>query len=437
MFSIKFKLLTILSVFLFLICISTVAFGVTTITATRESNNDVTLNVTDDTVNPISYGIAVTGSASPEPEQEDYSFLSTSTMQFTIQRTNPLLSGTKLYVWIKLSTGEQLCSAEEITIPASASVFSDFSNAKLETYWDSTGSPYIGHTAVKLTDATLIENNFYYIYISKTQGDVPDITDEDKWIITNRTSLLQGLSYSYAKYFELAGSTYVSIMEKAYPTYETKLQLSSQEIIRRGSDGKQIKLFFFNDDTSCFCGIDHDEINGERKVIYKIGLITDNNIIKAFKDGNSNAYSLLMQYAKNNAGIGNGILTFGTAGSTSTNPGALGSLNIQNDKMYYVYVQLDSENGKFHSIEDVDIYYGLVGSSVGKNLFDRTDNNFKYVIGDDGGDGGANYTDKKDLEELPKELPKAGQIGIAIITIIPFIIIAIANKKILNKHREK
>ncbi len=46
---------------------------------------------------------------------------------------------------------------------------------------------------------------------------------------------------------------------------------------------------------------------------------------------------------------------------------------------------MEDENGKYYPVEDVSLYQGLVSETVGKNLFDYLDDNFKWEIANGNG----------------------------------------------------
>jgi hypothetical protein len=80
-------------------------------------------------------------------------------------------------------------------------------------------------------------------------------------------------------------------------------------------------------------------------------------------------------------------------------------------------------------VEDVDVYFGSVSESTGKNLFDSSDDQFKWVY-----DGTTTTTKDKDTTTANKELPKTGYatIGISLAVSMTFAIIAYVSYKKLN-----
>ena len=72
--------------------------------------------------------------------------------------------------------------------------------------------------------------------------------------------------------------------------------------------------------------------------------------------------------------------------------------------------------GKYYPVEDVSLYQGVVGETVGKNLFDYLSDEFKWNIGDDPAP-----TQKPYDTTMDGKLPQTGQ------TIITAIIVVIVS----------
>ena len=94
------------------------------------------------------------------------------------------------------------------------------------------------------------------------------------------------------------------------------------------------------------------QMNDNRKITYKIGKITSNDILRSFKkDSSSVAYSKLLDYAKNANYMSTGTIT-----TNGLDYNIVNKLNIEKGAYYFVYMVVDNENGKYIDIEDVAIY---------------------------------------------------------------------------------
>lgn len=188
--------------------------------------------------------------------------------------------------------------------------------------------------------------------------------------------------------------------------YKTKLERLPQHNL-----GKRINIYFSATDTSVFCYEDFS--NKNRKLKVKIGTITDKNILLSIKNGETNSLQKLLNYAKSAKSIYTGTIPIGDSNSITS------SLNIKNNEYYYVYMEMDDENGKYYPIEDVSLYQALIGNEIGKNLYNYLDENFKWNL-DDGGSSNKpilNNTKTPDNTLANGKIPKAG-IGFGIIILI-------------------
>lgn len=314
-------------------------------------------------------------------------------------------TGEKAFVlWAKLVTSGSTVYDERIYVMNGTKQeedttykYADFSNATIKTQFDEFYKPSF-FTEVIITGVKNISaKSPFGVHVSNNPNDTPDVNKEEDW---NGVAQVEGnnlkiKSVFVSPFFEKSGDVYIWVKEEN--NGDKRIVLSKVKLQRNTPNGKKLKAFFFADKTSTFLYTDQDINLTTRKVNYKIGIITDQNVIKAMKNGDSNAYSLLLNYAKNDSkSIGSGKVKVGQDVSIT------GNLNITHDKMYYGYLTMDDENGKYYPVEDVDIYYG-VNYDGEKGLFDSSNTNFKWVYNET-----ATTSNSKDTTTSPNKIPKAG-----------------------------
>ena len=255
----------------------------------------------------------------------------------------------------------------------------DFTNAKVEII-PSESSQFRNFDAI-VNNATLIEDNRYYLYISHkdekiTQIDYNDIKADmathDKYLLigSDRKTRIN-------KYIEEAGDLYYTLIEVYYDgtDYTNKAKVVKTGKMERPLQnpiGERIKCYFFNDRTSTFLyEINSDKEN--RKLNIKVGKVKNNTILLDIKDEKNGALSRLMDYAKKDSTpLYTATISLGVSDTITS------KFDFVNKEYYYVYAEMEDENGKYYPIEDVSLYQALIGKDIGKNLFDYLDDNFKW-----------------------------------------------------------
>lgn len=303
----------------------------------------------------------------------------------------------------------------ETNIEAGASedefVFGDFSKATTKI---TTSTNQFKHFDFTVENATLVKSNTYYVLITHKKEDTSYIKDTLKngeleakgyKVVSN-----DNLKVDITKYAEENGDIHYTIVEKAVNGKgESSYKVAKTGTIERlpfNPVGDRIKCFFFDDETSTFFYEFSQQTDSKRKIKLKIGPVTDNNILIGIRDGKANALNNLLTYAKNSSQtIYTGSVPVGRSATITTN------LDIKNKGYYYVYMQMEDENGKYYPVEDVSLYQGLVSESVGKNLFDYLDDNFKWEIANGNGNNVVDPT------IAPGVYPKTGAIVLGIVGI--------------------
>lgn len=308
--------------------------------------------------------------------------------------------------------------------------WTDFSNTTIKLEAESGSRTNFD---IKFENCLLKENNEYYVHISHNSDENIILKDSDDvynnsfskgnriWQTTlNTFSNKVNGNDSISNLFAEAGDIYITVCEIDYNTKIPKIVLESEKIERLGELPltQRIEAFFFEDYTSTFCW----EIYGanERKVNYKIGKVTDLELLKSLKNGEVSAFQKLMEYAKKADSMGTGTVKLGKD-KTITD-----KLNLIDDEYYFVYLELDTEEGKYYPIEDVSLYQALVSEDSGiKNLCSITDKDFKWNLDDE-----QVKDDKKDDTIAKDKLPNTGiNVIIAILTVSILTIMLVSLKK--------
>ena len=319
--------------------------------------------------------------------------------------------------------------------------WTDVSNVTFE--WDES----IAHLypRLKINNIEDKENSRFYVYVSDTKEDldvssIQNIADWDKagWLNV-------GSSYNEYKdtndLLEKKGKIYVWFAESIFSDTDSKrynkILIEAKEIEKptQLSLGNRLKAYFFNDETSTFC---YEVLSNERKenvkINYKIGTITDTDILRSIQRGDSDCLEKLMEYAKSATNGKTGSVKLGDDNSITD------KLNLVDDKYYYVYMEVDDNNGEYYPIEDVSLYQALLSEDVGNNLFDYLSDEFKWNLDDEAGDIVIDDEDKNDNKDDGKDdtiAPgKIPQTGATITLVAVFAIVAIIGTVVFIKFRK-
>lgn len=101
---------------------------------------------------------------------------------------------------------------------------------------------------------------------------------------------------------------------------------------------------------------------GDHKITTKVGLISDNNIVKKFANGASDAYTSLLTFAKSNEGRSFNFVD--SEGLTMD----ISGMSIQNGKYYYIYNTYTDTI--YRNLEDVAIAMGVNGTLTNNVVYD-------------------------------------------------------------------
>lgn len=212
----------------------------------------------------------------------------------------------------------------------------------------------------------LNEKSTYKVFL--TNGDEKvDIKKDEHGKVTNAYSYLQdngNINGNVNEIIEKTGKIYVYVVEeqtdysKGVFDYITKTVLEKTEIQRPAQRGLTQKINVKCIVEDVFGNLFVKEpVSKDRKIYITLGKVTDNSILSAIKNKESNGMSRLLTYAKKQNGIETYTIT--ADGSTIIKLGDIETkvLNRVNlNEYYYLYYRVDNENGKYVDVEDIDLY---------------------------------------------------------------------------------
>lgn len=149
-----------------------------------------------------------------------------------------------------------------------------------------------------------------------------------------------------------------------------------------------------------------------RKVKIKIGTVNDNAILKSLEKREAGALNKLLTYAKSSKAVYTDSLKL----STSYNWKMSDKIGTnKNTQFYYVYYELDDENGKYYPVEDVMLYQAYLDfflSYLDNDLKWSNENNSTSTPTD------TTITTDKKLPQTGEKIAIIGTIGIAVVVTI-------------------
>lgn len=230
-----------------------------------------------------------------------------------------------------------------------------------------------------------MEEHIYWVLITNSKQE-PTLEYRADGKISNADSILDNNDFIIGKYLERNGDIYCWLYDEqmSYETgkYTNKL-IASKKIDRPKQKelGSRMQGYFLASETSTFL-YEPKDTNITRKMKLKIGKVTDKSIITAVLNKESNALAKLLNYAKSATAIYTGTVPVGNS-STITN-----QFDIVDKELYYVYMELDDENGTYYPVEDVSLYQGYIetdknSKQYGKNLCDYLSDEFKYTMNEE------------------------------------------------------
>lgn len=276
---------------------------------------------------------------------------------------------------------------------------------------------FANFSSVKVTAKNAVfnkENYTYYAFISKKTND--SRTSKDESILypsynDDGTVEFYITGTKANEIFETSGKNYLYIIAKDKEANE-KIILQNIELenIKLPDLGKRLDIFLYDENKTIVSNT--VGISADRKITYKIGKITSNDVLRTFKnDSSTKAFSKLLEYAKGAKYLKTGYTTANGESFNLTN-----DIKLEEDAYYFIYMIAEDENGKYIEFEDVAIYEpGLLkdGNTLVHftfstiNVDDETTNN-----------NGGTITQTGDKTTATTILPDTGVKYVVIVTII-------------------
>lgn len=298
--------------------------------------------------------------------------------------------------------------------------WTDISKLKVNYEWNSNAiSAYFSGVSFKekhtyrvfvSASKTELENNIANGKIDEISNAIIDKFKDGRYGITLMNSIMC-----------LNKDVYIAIQESYYDSQNKihKKVLTSTIKVERPAlpnYGTRMDIYFYaRDSISAFLGT-YNDISTKRTMKYKIGRVTNVDLLKTFKTDEKKAFADLYSFAKTDSGIYSSTIAIGN--SVSPNPTV--NLKLENGAYYYCYMIMDDENGKFYPIDDVAIYQAGTDSTMTHFTFASMkfdDNN--TIPG----------TSSEDKTIAKGKLPYAGNIALGGATIALIFLIVFSIKK--------
>lgn len=245
----------------------------------------------------------------------------------------------------KVEEQQQICT---VTVKK-AKIKADFSNAKFDYKFNNLQS-----LEIIITDYKIDPEKLYYSYISKSKNEDIDKLTKEFEILSKRYEGKLDVYYSGQKaraILETKGINYIYIIEKDNEE-NTYSIISKKEMPQFPLPELGLRLDIYLYSPTKTTVINKVMMSKDRKIIYKIGKITSNEILKSFKNNSSSvAYNDLLKYAKNA-----NYMETGTIKVEDLDYNIVNKLNIEKDAYYFIYMVAENTEGKYIDIEDVAIY---------------------------------------------------------------------------------
>lgn len=344
---------------------------------TSENDPKMSLKIGNDTINDI------TGTISGDTITYTYTILE----GYKGEITNLTTMGT-----LKDSEGNIISMTDAFSsfstrVTVDSTKKTDFSNAKFELKKDGrTGA------ALEVTGIEVPDGHSFTAFIKSNVSDRPTENENGGSLASydsnTKTLVFKGIE----KYVELNQDLYVFIYERGKRTVENQFVVEGKKLVRF-EEPKSTDAFFATFMTSTsdqiVTNFTHDKTN-VRKFTISIGKITNNSILQKIKNQDASGMAELLSYAKSNTPIT--TQTFDTNSLSSIEYNAyngstqkvIGVNNVEDKAYYYLYVNGDTENGKYINQEAVTLALSSKLSNGTWSMFFYGANDFKWV--DFGGD---------------------------------------------------
>lgn len=229
----------------------------------------------------------------------------------------------------------------------------------------------VSKAKVEISNMVINNENTYYMLITNnnTLPDIQSINEDDKISLTydDTNKILETIDTDkVAEYVELNQDLYISVVEIKDD--------GSQEIVSYGNKVERysepqyndafLESFITSDENQIITQFTYSGVNN-RKLQIKIGQITNSEILEKIRKNDKTGFEDLMDYAKSNNGIFDEIVeanrndTYAieyTAGTGVNNDNNLLNITgLKDDAYYFMYVEVDDEDGKYITQEAVTL----------------------------------------------------------------------------------
>ena len=281
--------------------------------------------------------------------------------------------------------------------------WTDFSKAKYEMKIERRAG--LNTPALHIKNVTFKSGSHYYYEITRNETDVLELKDINKAITINSTDGDMWID----NYYELSGDMYLWIREwNSDNSSSEKVLVSGQKIERVDNNPQYSKAFtstYMTEERFQIC-LEYCKAYGtNRKANIKVGKINDQALLRKIKNNESGAWQELLEYAKTSNAIVNKNLTtengsvFCFAGEGNEGFGISNS-EIAAGAYYYLYVDIDSENGKYYPVGPA-VTLAIAEKPMGIfGLFFYGSNDFKWELPEE------LPTEEEPAKEQPKEEEK-------------------------------
>ena len=236
---------------------------------------------------------------------------------------------------------------------------------------------------LRIYDAGFNSEKSYVATFTKDKQSVKEeiSNDEDHTVVSDlpideQTIKNAGFTSSdYLSYAEKYGDVYVTFYVSNSEKTGYFKKISEPILVEKPENlklSRRFTVFPWEDSTSLYYN-NLGSILTNRTVNYKLGKVTNTTILNKIKNNDYSGLEDLLILAKNDQ---NSIST-GKMDLDSSIPSLFAQTDLIEDAYYYIYLELDDENGKYYELEDVSLYQCL-NSKEGLWLANMDNESFKW-----------------------------------------------------------
>lgn len=305
--------------------------------------------------------------------------------------------------------------------------WTDFSNVEFEIELNNNRNAYL---IVKNLEKK--PGHYYYYCITAEKTKPEKVTN----VIT--------ASIDITELVELNQDFYIWVVEQQDDDQKFVIEGKKLERPTYYKDSRAFQYTLCNDSSTQI--ILNAPFTGNRKMKVKIGEVTDSSILKAIKNNESGAWNKLLEYSKKANAIVNTTVPSSVApddtyhtGYYYTQPSLMQYSQVKDKQYYFLYAEVEDENGKYYPVEGVTLGLGnKFDNPEGFSIFFYGNDNFEWNLGEDNGTVTKPNTTtptntKKDNTTAKGSIPYTGGATIIVLSIA---IISIAGTIAYIKNRD-